>query len=148
MRLALPAWPDQTSSLQHILHPAVAPPNIMFFSKFLVKMPHVEVVVLVSIEREYLFHLHRWRLLPIGLPLTFVEQGAESMFLVSILPPTHRSGTHAQDFRRLPPGNLPGHRPQNHFLHLHCSLRFSRRNLLHAVLRLEASNPSGSKAAN
>ena len=77
----------------------------------------------------------------IALPLSRMRTKRVMMALVSCGP--NRS------FRRFVASVLPGdllrQRSQNHLLHLHCPLHFRRRDLLHAVLRLEAQLPAGQK---
>ena len=47
----------QTGSLQRLLHPRVAQPDLMFLAELLMKVPHVQIEVLVPIQAQNLFGL-------------------------------------------------------------------------------------------
>src|ERR1035438_3676947 len=48
----------QTGCLQSLLHPRVAQSDLMFLAELLMKVPHVQIEVLVPVEAQNLFRLH------------------------------------------------------------------------------------------
>src|SRR5207253_2047416 len=71
-----------------------------------------------------------------------VKQPAEAELFVALPPAPHVPITDADNLRRLPPGDLLGHSPQNHFLYFHRPLRRGLRVGNHAPHGLLPSPPA------
>jgi len=91
--LTLSTFSDETGALKHILDPRIAPVNVMLLDQFFVKMPDIEVEVLVSVQTQYLLQFRRRRSLPTRFALSFIEQTPQAVFLVSELPSAHAALT-------------------------------------------------------
>jgi hypothetical protein len=50
---------DQTGCLQGMFHPRVTQPDLMFLAELLMKVPHVQIEVLVPIQAQDLFRSSR-----------------------------------------------------------------------------------------
>src|SRR4030095_17020125 len=97
MRLTSPSLFDEPSALQHILDPRVTPMNVVLLAELFVEMPDVQVIVLVAVQTQNLFHLQRWRFLPARLPFPFIKQCSKTMGLITIFPAPHRPLTDPQN---------------------------------------------------
>jgi hypothetical protein len=120
---------NQTRFLQRRLHPRVAVVNVMHLGQLLVKVPHVEVVILLPIQTQHFLKLLDGHSLRARLSLAVVPQPAVAVLLVPLAPPPHRPVRDADD-RSLPPLQLASHRFQDNFLNLHHPLRFRDQDLL------------------
>ena len=96
----------------------------MVLDQLLVKMPHVEVEVLLAIQLQHLLdRLHRHPLWARPLFAT-VEQTVVPKLLVALAPAPQAAIAYPDDLGRLPPFQAARHRLQNHFLNLHGPFRF------------------------
>jgi hypothetical protein len=119
---------DQPRSLQRLLHPAVAQFNPVLLTQLLVEVQHVEIEVLLLIQRKHpLRRLHR-NSMHAALSPPLIEQPVVSELLVSLFHPAHRPVGDADDLRRRHPGDLLRYRFQDHFLHFHHPLHFRGRD--------------------
>src|SRR5271165_115392 len=102
-------------------------------------MAHVQVEILLPVQLQYLLHFRQRH--PFGRRLAPppVIQTANPKFLIALPPAPHLPVADADDFCRLPPGDLPGDGSQNHFLYFHGPLHGGlavRDHVLHALLPL------------
>ncbi len=56
MHAPFPSFLHQPGALQRQLHPRVTQLEIVFFHQLLVKVPHVEVKVLLLVQTQYFLH--------------------------------------------------------------------------------------------
>src|SRR5208337_3118604 len=97
---------DQPRALQRQLHPGVAERDAVPLPQLLLKVPHVQVGVLLPIELQHLLgHLQR-HTLRTGLAPPPVQQPVVPMLLVALLPPSHAAVRDPDNLRRLPPRDL------------------------------------------
>src|SRR6516165_5886422 len=108
MHSSFAALPYQPGGLQGLLHPGVTQPHVMLFTQLLVKMPHVEIRVLLLIQPQDLFHGCQRYPLRAGLPLAMVEQPVIAELFVALFPASHLTITDADDLGCLLPGDLLG----------------------------------------
>src|SRR5580704_17505254 len=111
MHSAFPSPRCQPGSLQGLLHPGVAELNLMLFPQLLVKMPHVQIEILLAIQSQYLLHLGPRNSLRRRGSSSAIEQPVIAKLLVALPPTTHVPVADTDDLRRLPPGNPFCHRP-------------------------------------
>ena len=130
VRPAFVSFGHQPGALQRLLHPGVAQPDIMLVLKLFVKMPDVQVVVLLAIQPQHLLHRGHRDPLWARLPLAPVCQAGVAELLHPHPPPAHRSVAHPDDFGRRQPGDLFRHRLQQHVLNLHHPLHLGSGVLL------------------
>src|SRR5712692_10766599 len=141
MHPALASPRHQPRSLQHPFHPAVAERDLVLAAQLLVKMPQVQIEVLVAVQSQHSLH-HRHRHFPGGrLAPPPVKQPAKAKLFIALPPAPHVPVADADDLRRLPPGDLLGHGPQNYFLYFHCPLHRGLRVEVHASHGLLPSPP-------
>src|SRR3954451_17833718 len=97
----------QTGCLQSLLHPRVAPSDLMFLAELLMKVPHVQIEVLVPVEAQNLFRLRLRHSPAAWLPLSPVQQSRAALFFEALPPSTHLALADAHQLRCLPPLDLP-----------------------------------------
>src|SRR5205807_8255640 len=132
MRPALASARHQARSLQCLLHPGVTQFDPVLSLQLLVKMLHVQIEILLPVQREHSLHRHHRHPATRGLAPPPVQQPVVTLFDVALPPPPHVPVADAQDLRRLPPGNLLCHRLQHHVLYFHCPLHRGPRISFHA----------------
>src|SRR5947207_10834237 len=110
--------------------------------ELLVKVAHVEIEIVLPVERQHpLHHRHRHPLRRWLAPPP-VEQAAKAKLLIALPPTPHLPVADPDDLRRLPPGDLLRFRPQYHFLYLHGPLHRGPRVAFHASHGLLLSPPA------
>src|SRR5437899_9607976 len=109
----------QSCPLQGLLHPAVAEFDLMLIAELLMKMPHVQIVIAVAIQPQYLLHQRQRHPLRRRLPTPPIKQSVIAELFVTFAPAPHVPVADADDLRCLPPRDLLRHGPQNHFLYFH-----------------------------
>src|SRR5438309_5569206 len=142
MHPPLPLPRHQPRALQGRLHPAVTQLDRVLFTQLLVKMTHVEIEILLPVQSQNLFHRRQRNPLGAGLSPPPVEQPVIAKFLVALAPAPHVPVADADNLRCLPPGDLLGHRSQNHFLYFHRPLHGGLRVRVHASHGLLLSPPA------
>src|SRR5438105_9170483 len=105
-------------------------------------MLHVQIEILLPVEREYLLHRRHRHPPSRRLPAPPVEQSVVSLFDVALSPAPHVPVADPKDLRRLPPGDLLGHRLQHHVLYFHRPLHRGLRVTIHASHGLLPSPPA------
>src|SRR5215831_6109577 len=135
----------QSGALQNIFDPRIAPVHVVMVAKLLVKMAHVQVVILLPVQDQNLIHLLHRNLAPARLALPLVSYPPKPVLLILPFPPPHGSDADAHYLCRLPPRDLLRHRLQHHFSHSHQSLHFRLGYLLHASSGLELQTSAGQK---
>src|SRR6202043_350233 len=128
--------------LQDPFHPAVADLHLVLLLQLFVKVPHVQVEILLPIQSQnFLHHRHRH---PLGrrLPPPPVKQPSETELFITLSPAPHLPVADPYDLGRLPPRDLLRHGPQNHFLYLHRPLHCGLRVRHHAFHGLLPSPPA------
>src|ERR1700735_1135061 len=142
MHPALAPLRHHSRPLPQPLHPAVADRDLVLFFQLLVKMPHIQVKIPLSIQPQDLFHHLYPHLFRRRLPSAPVKQPAKPKFFITFSPAPHLPIADPDDLGRLPPRYLLCHRPQNYFLYLHCPLHCGLRVRHHAFHGLLPSPPA------
>jgi len=119
MRRPRSATLHQPGPLQHVLDPRIAAVHLVVRTQLLVKMPHIQIKILLSIQRQHPIHFFHRNLAPTRLALPLVSYPSEAMPLILPFPSAHRSRAHSQNLSRLPPCDLLRHGLQHHFSHSH-----------------------------
>ena len=125
MRTSFAPFGHQARSLQGLLHPAVAESDAFSFAQLLMKVAHIEIRILVSVQRQHLFHCLHCHPMVAALATPLIEQSVIAMLQVPRPQPLHVSNAHARDLGRLDPAQLFGQRFQYHVLQFHHPLHFS-----------------------
>src|SRR5207244_1582454 len=112
----------QPGSLQAQFHSCVAQFNLVLCAQLLMKMPHVQIEILLPIESQNLLHQGQGDSLGRGLPPPSIEQPVIAELFIALAPATHVPVANADDLRCLPPRDPFRHRPQDYFLYSHCPL--------------------------
>src|SRR5438034_115881 len=131
----------QPGSLQGQFHPGVAECNLVLGAQLLMKMPHVQIEILLPVESQNLLHQGHGDSLGRGLSPPSIEQPVIAELFVALPPATHVPVANTHDLRCLPPRDPFRHRPQNHFLYFHCPLHRGLRVRNHASHGLLPSPP-------
>src|ERR1700757_3156617 len=139
---ALASAHHQVRSLQRLLHPAVTQCDPVLGLQLLVKVLHVQIEILLPVQGEHFLHCRHRHPPTRGLAPPPVEQPVVAFFFVALPYPPHVPVADAQDLRRLPPGNLLGHRLQHHVLYFHRPLHRGLRVGFHAPHGLLPSPPA------
>src|SRR5713101_4357234 len=105
-------------------------------------MLHVQIEILLPVEREHLLHRRHRHPPSRRLPAPPVEQPVVTLFDVALSPTPHVPVADPKDLRRLPPGDLLRHRLQYHVLYFHCPLHRGLRVRIHACHGLLPSPPA------
>src|SRR5271169_2737344 len=105
-------------------------------------MLHVQIEILLPVEREYLLHRRHRHPPSRRLPAPPVEQPVVTLFHVALSPTPHVPVADPKDLRRLPPRNLLRHRLQHHVLYFHGPLHRGLRVRIHACHGLLPSPPA------
>ena len=142
MHSALAPPRHQPRSLQALLHPGVAEFDLMLARQLLVKMPHVQIEILLPIQPQHLLHHRHRHPLRRRLAAPPVEQPVKAELFVALAPAPHVPVADADDLGRLIPRDLLRHGPQNHFLYLHRPLHRGPRVGDHAPHGLLPSPPA------
>ena len=102
MRAPLACLLHQPGALQGELHPHVAEPEAVFFPQLLVRVPHVEVRVLVLVQLQCFFYDLKRHTLATDPAWLQVDQSAVTALLVApCLAHLRRDAVTFQDLRRL-----------------------------------------------
>src|SRR5437588_1999191 len=141
MHPALAPPGHQSRPLQCLLHPAVAEFNPMLIAELLMKMPHVQIVIAVTIQPQHLLHQRQRHPPRRRLPTPPIKQSVIAELFVTFAPAPHVPVADADDLRCLPPRDLLRHGPQNHFLYFHRPLHRGLRVREHACHVLLPSPP-------
>src|SRR4029077_11096414 len=141
MHSALSSPPHQPGSLQSQFYPGVAEFNLVLGPQLLVKMPHVQIEILLPVESQNLLHQGHGDSLVRGLPPSSIEQPVTAELFIALPPATHVPVANADDLRCLPPRDLLRNRPQDDFLYFHCPLHRGLRVRNHALHGLLSSPP-------
>src|ERR1017187_8552952 len=128
--------------LQQSLHPAVADLDLVFLLQLLVKVPHVQIEILLPIQPQHFLHHRQWHLLGRRFPSPPVKQPPEPELFIPFMPAPHLPVADPDDLGRLPPRDLLRQRPQNQFLYLHRPLHRGLRVRDHAFHALLPSPPA------
>jgi hypothetical protein len=80
--------------------------NLMLASQLLVKLPHVQIEILLPIQAEHLLNHRERHPLGTGLPQSPIQQPVIAIILVAPVPPPHLSVDDPDDLGCLPSGNL------------------------------------------
>ena len=111
MHAALASPRHQPRSLQRLLHPGVAQFDPVLRLLLLVKMLHVQIEILLPVEREHLLHRGHRNPPMRGLAAAPVKEPVIARLFVALPPAPHVPVADPQDLRRLPPRYPPCHRP-------------------------------------
>jgi hypothetical protein len=129
-------------SLQGLLYPAVAQPNLMLgFPTSRENAARSDRSTSPGISEHLLDHSQRHPLRA-GLSQSPIQQSVIAILLVPPVPPPHLSVGDPDDLRCLPPGNLLRQSSQDHFLNLHRPLQGGHRVAVHACLQACIFSPS------
>src|SRR5947207_9014677 len=131
----------QPGSLQGQFHPGVAQCNLVLGAQLLMKMPHVQIEILLPVESQNLFHQRHGDSLGRRLPPPSIEQPVIAELFVALPPTSHVPVANAHDLRCLPPRDPFRHRPQAYFLYFHRPLHRGLRVKNHASHGLSPSPP-------
>src|SRR5208282_2835078 len=145
MHSALAPLRHHPRPLQQPFHPAVADLYLVLLLQLLVKVPNVQIEVLLPIQpQDFLHHRHRH---PLGRWLTPppVKQSSEPELFIALAPAPHLPVADPYDLSRLPPRDLLRHGSQDHFLYLHRPLHCGLRVRHHAFHGLLPSPPAKRK---
>src|SRR5215831_10778486 len=137
-----PSAGHQPRSLQRLFHPGVTQLDPMLGLQLLMKVLHVQIEILLPVQREHLLHRRHRHPTTRRLAPSPVQQPVVPLFHVALPPPPHMPVADAQYLRCLPPGNLLGHRLQHHVLYFHCPLHRGPRVRVHACHALSSSPPA------
>src|SRR5207245_11597365 len=107
----------------------------------LMKMPHVQIVISVARQPQYLLPQRQRHPLRSRLPTPPIKQSVIAELFVTFAPAPHVPVADSDDLRCLPPRDLPRHSPQNHFLYFHRPLHRGLRVREHACHGLLPSPP-------
>src|SRR5438132_4127947 len=102
--------------------------------QLLVKVPHIEIKVLLLKQPQHRFHGSQRHALLGHSTTKPISQTIISIFFMATARTPQLATTNPGDLGGLPPRNPPGHRPQNHLLHLHPPLPRGLGTLLHALI--------------
>src|SRR5438445_13598618 len=91
----------------------------MLIAELLMKMPHVQIVIAVAIQPQYLLHQRQGHPLRSMLPTPPIKQSVIAELFVTFAPAPHVTVADSDDLRCLPPPSLPRPTPRNHFLYFH-----------------------------
>src|ERR1700719_1741418 len=142
MRPALASARHQARSLQRLLHPGVTQFDPVLGLQLLVKVLHVQIEILLPVQREHFLHRRHRHPAPRRLAAPPVEQPVVAFFHVALPPAPHVPVADAQDLRRLPPGDLLRHCLQHYVLYFHRPLHRGPRISFHAPHGLLSSPPA------
>src|SRR5450759_3235814 len=129
-------------SLQQPLHPAVADLDLVLLLQLLVKVPHVQIEILLPIQPQDFLHHRQRHFLGRRFPPPSVTQTPEPELFIAFMPAPHLSVADADDLGRLPPRDLLRQGPQNNFLYFHRPLHRGLRVREHAFHALLPSPPA------
>src|SRR6476661_3752571 len=96
----------QAGRLQSLLDPRIAQPDLVFLAELLMKVPHVQIEVLVPVQTQNLFGLLLRHSSAAWLPPP-VKQALVAFFLIALPPSSQLPLTDAAQLRCLPPLDLP-----------------------------------------
>src|SRR5690242_796424 len=116
MFAALASGLHQTGTLQRLLHPGVTQLDVVLATQLLVKVPHVEIEVLLLVQAQYFLDCFQWYALWRRNAAPPIEQTLIAFQLEACLPTLHLPATNAEDLRGLKPGDPLGHRSQHDVL--------------------------------
>src|ERR1017187_4036476 len=139
---ALPPLGHHPRPLQDPFHPAVADLHLVLLLQLLVKVPYLQIEILLPIQPQNFLHHRHCHPLGRRLPPPPVKQTPETEPLITLPPPPHLPVADPDDLGRLPPRDLLRHGPQNHFLYLHRPLHCGLRVRHHAFHGLLPSPPA------
>src|SRR5450631_4279503 len=97
----------QAGGLQRLLDPRVAQPDLMVLAELLMKMPHVQIEVLVPVQAENLFGLLLRNAPSARCSSPPIQQPLVALLLQPLPPTTHLPIADAHQLSRLPPLDLP-----------------------------------------
>src|SRR5271169_2773301 len=142
MHPALAPLGHHPRSLQQPFHPAVADRHLVLLLQLLVKVPHVQIEILLPIQPQHFLHHRQRYFLGRRFPTPPVKQSPEPELFIPFMPAPHLPVADPDDLGRLPPRDLLRHGPQNHFLHFHRPLHRGLRVRHHAFHGLLPSPPA------
>src|SRR3974390_2858731 len=138
----LPPPPPHPRPLQRRLHPRVAQPDAVLLAQLLVKMPHVEIEVLLPIQPQHPLHRFHWHPLLARPAAPPVQYPVEAELLIAFSPAPQMPVGNAENLGRLIPRDLARHRPQHDFLHFHRPLHRGPRIRFHTFHGRLSSPPA------
>src|SRR5215469_16290241 len=99
----------QTGTLQCPLHPGVAEPDVLLLPQLLVKMAHVEIEILLSIQNQHPFGQLQRYTPQAGTTPAPVQQSVVTELLPASPPAPHLPVANADHLCGLPPSDALGH---------------------------------------
>jgi len=88
----------------------------VLFSQLLVKVPHVKIKILLSVQAQDFLHRLQRNASWAGFSPAAVVKTVIAVHLITSVPAPHLAVANADDLRRLPPSDLLGHSPEDDFL--------------------------------
>src|SRR5260370_26320358 len=142
MHPALATLGHHPRSLLQPLHPAIADLYLVLGLQLLVKVPHVQIEILLPIQPQHFLHHRHRHFFGRRFSPPPIKQPPEPELFVALPPAPHLPVADPDYLCCLPPRHLLPHGPQNHFLYLHRPLRRGLRVREHAPYALLPPPPA------